>query len=405
MWQEQLVTEKRRYDKLMADFRIVSQRNLVCGLHIHVAIPDDVDRIDVMNRAMRWLPVFLALSTSSPFWNHRVTGLLSYRQALYDEWPRSGIPDFFRDEADYQAFVDRMQAAGAISDSSQLWWAIRPALRFPTLEMRIADVCTRLEDALAIAALYRALVATLVANPDMGKARSTHTRRLIDENRWRAKRDGIKAEFILETSNEVVPVAKVVGDLIEACSEQIDRLDCGEALAPIERILSEGTSAHQQLKIYNDSRAAGDESVDALLKVPRVAQGHDVALSSVSLGWGVSACGFRRFRGRGGRIGAREAIASSSSARTASRCTREVGGVECGDRMVAREFQSVVARDIEHRAHELQPLRAATPNQRAVLSNAGSERDDIDAAHRRPHKRRCTSELRCTYIAIASTQS
>jgi glutamate---cysteine ligase / carboxylate-amine ligase len=267
VWQEQLVTEKRRYDKLMADFRIVSQRNLVCGLHVHVAIPEAVDRIDVMNRAMHWLPVFLALSTSSPFWNHRFTGLLSYRQALYDEWPRSGIPDFFRDEADYQAFVERMRAAGAIGDSSHLWWAIRPALRFPTLEMRIADVCTRLEDALAIAALYRALVATLVANPDMGKARSTHTRRLIDENRWRAKRDGIKAEFILETSNEVVPVAKVVSDLIDACGEQIARLDCGEALAPIERILSEGTSAHQQLKIYNDSRAAGDESADALLKV------------------------------------------------------------------------------------------------------------------------------------------
>jgi carboxylate-amine ligase len=267
VWQEQLVTEKRRYDKLIADFRIVTQRNLVCGLHIHVAVPETVDRVDVMNRAMHWLPVFLALSTSSPFWNHRVTGLLSYRQALYDEWPRSGIPDFFRDESDYQAFVDRMQAAGAISDSSQLWWAIRPALRFPTLEMRIADVCTRLEDALAIAALYRALVATLVANPEMGTVRSTHTRRLIDENRWRAKRDGIKAEFILETCNEVAPVAKVVSDLIGACSEQIDRLDCAEALQPIERILSEGTSAHQQLKIYNEGRAAGDDSVDALLKV------------------------------------------------------------------------------------------------------------------------------------------
>lgn len=267
VWQEQLITEKPRYDQLMADFRIVTQRNLVCGLHIHVAVPESVDRIDVMNRAMHWLPVFLALSTSSPFWNHRVTGLLSYRQALYDEWPRSGIPDFFLDESDYQAFVTRMQMAGAIGDSSQLWWAIRPALRFPTLEMRIADMCTRLEDALAIAALYRCLVAMLVANPEMGKARSTHTRRLIDENRWRAKRDGVKAEFILETSNEVVPVSKVVRDLMNACAEQIERFDCASALAPIERILCEGTSAHQQLKIYNDSRAAGEESLQALLKV------------------------------------------------------------------------------------------------------------------------------------------
>jgi carboxylate-amine ligase len=267
VWQEQLITEKRRYDQLIADFRIITERNLVCGLHIHVAVPENVDRIDVMNRAMHWLPMFLALSTSSPFWNSRVTGLLSYRQALYDEWPRSGIPDFFRDEADYQAFADRMQAAGAISDSSQLWWAIRPALRYPTLEMRIGDMCTRLDDALAIAALFRNLVATLVANPDMGKVHSTHTRRLIDENRWRAKRDGIKADFILETSNEVVPLTKVVRDLMSTCGEQIDRLGSATALEPIERILNEGTSAHQQLRIYNDSRAAGDENPQALLKV------------------------------------------------------------------------------------------------------------------------------------------
>jgi len=267
IWQEQLITEKPRYDKLASDFRIISQRNLVCGLHVHVAIPEGVDRVEVMNRAMHWLPVFVALSTSSPFWNHRVTGLLSYRQALYDEWPRSGIPDFFLDEADYQAFVDRMQTAGAIADSTHLWWAIRPALRYPTLELRISDVCTRLGDALAIAALYRCLIATLLANPEMGKARSTHTRRLIDENRWRAKRDGIKAEFILETSNQVLSVADVLAHLRTECREQIDRLKCADALKPIDRILAEGTSAHQQLKIYNDRRAAGDENPQALAKV------------------------------------------------------------------------------------------------------------------------------------------
>ncbi len=267
IWQEQLITEKRRYDKLVSDFRIISQRNLVCGLHVHVAIPEGTDRVEVMNRAMHWLPLFLALSTSSPFWNHRVTGLLSYRQALYDEWPRSGIPDFFLDEADYRAFVGRMQAAGAISDSTNLWWAIRPAMRYPTLELRISDVCTRLEDALAIAQLYRCLIATLLANPDMGRAHSTHTRRLIDENRWRAKRDGIKAEFIMETSNDVVPVAEVVSSLLSQCGEQIDRLNSAEALLPLQRILAEGTSAHQQLKIYNDSRAAGDENPQALGKV------------------------------------------------------------------------------------------------------------------------------------------
>jgi carboxylate-amine ligase len=267
VWQDQLITEAPRYDQLVADFRIVSQRNLVCGMHTHVAVPEHIDRVDVMNRAMHWVPAFLALSTSSPFWNHRITGLLSYRQALYDEWPRSGIPDFFRDETDYQAFAARLQAAGAINDSSQLWWAIRPALKYPTLELRIADMCTRLEDTLAIAALFRCLVATLVAHPEMGRVHTTHTRRLIDENRWRAKRDGVKAEFILEATGEVVPVATFVRELISTCGEQVERLDCATALAPIERILDEGTSAHQQLKIYNDCRAAGDDNPQALTKV------------------------------------------------------------------------------------------------------------------------------------------
>src|SRR5690606_7899045 len=139
--------------------------------------------------------------------------------------------------------------------------------RYPTLELRIADMCTRLDDALALAALYRCLIATLVANPQMGKTHSTHTRRLIDENRWRAKRDGIKDDFILETTNEVVPLAKLVRNLMNECSERIERLGCAKALEPIERILNEGTSAHQQLKIYNHGRAAGDESPQALLKV------------------------------------------------------------------------------------------------------------------------------------------
>lgn len=141
------------------------------------------------------------------------------------------------------------------------------ALRYPTLELRICDVCTRLEDALAIVALYRCLIATLIANPEMGKARSTHTRRLIDENRWRAKRDGIKAEFLLETSNTVVPISEVVANLLTQCREQIERLDCAAALKPLDRILTEGTSAHQQLKIYNDGRAAGDENPQALRKI------------------------------------------------------------------------------------------------------------------------------------------
>lgn len=266
-WREQAATEKPRYDQLMSDFRIIGQRNLVCGMHVHVAIPDGVDRVALMNRIMPWLPIFLALSTSSPFWDCHVTGLLSYRQAVYDEWPRSGIPDFFQDEADYDHFVAVMTKVGAVKDASYLWWAIRPALKYPTLEMRIADVCTRVEDGVAIAALFRALVATLIDRPDLGAARTTHTRRLIDENRWRAKRDGTSARVIDEGQRKDSALSEVLPRLLETVNEAADRLGCRDALTRLDAIVREGTSAHVQLQIYNDARAAGESRAKGLRAV------------------------------------------------------------------------------------------------------------------------------------------
>jgi len=266
-WHEQSVTDKPRYDQMMSDFRIIGERNLVCGMHVHVAIPEDVDRVALMNRAMPWLPVFLALSASSPFWNRRVTGLMSYRQAAYDEWPRSGIPDFFEDEPDYQSFVATLQRAGVVKDASYLWWAIRPALRFPTLEMRIADVCTRFEDGVALAALFRCLIATLVARPEIGAQRSSHTRRLIDENRWRAKRDGIAASFIDEASGALVPLRDVVGTTLSMVADTAEQLGCTDILARIPRIFAEGTSSQLQLRVYNEHRAAGLSRARSLRRV------------------------------------------------------------------------------------------------------------------------------------------
>ncbi|HVF17947.1 MAG TPA: carboxylate-amine ligase [Steroidobacteraceae bacterium] len=263
-WREQSVTEKPRYDELMSDFRIIGQRNLVCGMHVHVAVPEGVDRVALMNRAMRWLPMFLALSTSSPFWDRHITGLLSYRQAIYDEWPRSGIPDFFNSEDDYRDFVDVMAKGGAVKDASYLWWAIRPALKYPTLELRIADVCTRVEDGVALAALFRALLATLVSHPELGAERSTHTRRLIDENRWHAKRDGTGAKFIDEQQQTAVPLAELLPQLFDIIGPEADRLGCKPSLTRIEDIMANGSSAHAQLRIYNERRVAGDSRNKAL---------------------------------------------------------------------------------------------------------------------------------------------
>jgi carboxylate-amine ligase len=217
-----------------------------------------------MNRAVRWLPLFLALSTSSPFWNGRATGLLSYRQALYDEWPRSGLPDFFADESDYQSFIQRLQSAGAIADASHLWWAIRPAANYPTLELRVTDACTRVEDGVAIASLFRCLVAALVRNPELGAHRTTHTRRIVDENRWRAKRDGIHAQFIAPASSQATPAADVLRELLAMIRSEVEDLECGEAVQNAEEILGRGTSAHEQLRIYETSRKAGKPKEAAL---------------------------------------------------------------------------------------------------------------------------------------------
>jgi carboxylate-amine ligase len=268
-WRDQCATAKPRYERLMSDFRIIGQRNLVCGMHVHVALPSDVDRVKVMNRALPWLPLFLALSTSSPFWNRNPTGLKSYRQSVYDEWPRSGIPDHFADQADYDAFTALLRKGGALKDASYLWWAIRPALKFPTLELRIADTCTSIDHALALAALFRCLIAMLVRDREHGQWRSTHTRRLIDENRWRARRDGTSARFIDERSGEARPVLQVAAQLLELVTPEADELDCTEALQAIQRIIATGTSADTQLRLYAQRLEAGDDEDDALRAVTR----------------------------------------------------------------------------------------------------------------------------------------
>jgi glutamate---cysteine ligase / carboxylate-amine ligase len=263
-WGKQTQTQRPRYRELLEEFQIVGRRNVVCGLHVHVATPPGLDRVVLMNRVMHWLPVLLALSTSSPFWNRKSTGLLSYRQALYDEWPRTGIPDRFADEAEYAKLVSLLAAGGAVKDSSYLWWAIRPALRYPTLELRICDACTRLDDTLAIAGLYRCLVRLLVRRPDYAPPWTPFTRRLIDENRWRAKRFGTDAEFLSEDGGPPQSCRRLVETLLADMAEDAEALDCTEAFERVRKLLDEGTSAHAQMRIYEARLTQGDTTAKAL---------------------------------------------------------------------------------------------------------------------------------------------
>jgi glutamate---cysteine ligase / carboxylate-amine ligase len=266
-WQRLQPTCKPRYAKLIGDFQIIGRRNALCGLHIHAAVPAAVDRVALMNRLMPWLPVLLALSTSSPFWERQRTGLLSYRQAAYDEWPRTGIPDHFDNEAEYARFVELLVRQQAIADASFLWWAIRPATTFPTLELRIADCCTRLDDALAITALFRCLVRAHIRRPDLGSGHSRLTRRVIDENRWRAKRFGIECSLIEENGEAALPFAAKLEQLRALIAEDAQALDCEDALRRLGRIMALGTSAHQQLTIYDEQLAASGSRLQALRAV------------------------------------------------------------------------------------------------------------------------------------------
>lgn len=264
VWHEQHHTDQPRYDSLIGDFQMIGRRNLLCALHVHVAVPPEVDRVVLMNRLMPWLPVLLALSTSSPFWNRQRTGLLSYRQAAYDEWPRTGIPDFFNDEREYAAFIDLLAGCGAIKDGSHLWWAIRPSARFPTLELRIADSCTRIDDALAIASAFRCLVRAYVRRPALGVERSALTRRVIEENRWRAKRYGTEATLFVERSGRLVAFPDAIAHLLELVGPDARALSCERELAHLGEIVVRGTSAHEQLAIYRHHRDHGESRPRAL---------------------------------------------------------------------------------------------------------------------------------------------
>jgi glutamate---cysteine ligase / carboxylate-amine ligase len=266
-WREQAATDKPRYEQLMSDFQIIAQRNLMCGLHVHVGIPDGMDRVMLMNRILPWLPLFLALSTSSPFWSRKRTGMMSYRQAAYDEWPRTGIPDHFPSERSYEAFVDLLVELGSLQTASSLWWAIRPSPRFPTLELRISDACTDPADAVCIAGLLRSLIRAAVLDPSLGASRNEMTRLLIEENRWRAKRHGLQATFIDQQSRRVLTASDWMESLFAVIAEHAQALGCEAAIDRARVILADGTSAHRQLAVYRAQRDAGSHRRPALQSV------------------------------------------------------------------------------------------------------------------------------------------
>ncbi len=267
VWARVRPTNQPRYGKVMHDLQMLGSRTVLCGMHVHVEVPDPNQRVDLMNRMQPYLPLLLALSTSSPFWQTHRTGLLGYRLAAFRELPRTGLPDLFHDQADYQRYIDTLVAARAIENSSYVWWIIRPSLKYPTLELRVADSCTRVEDTIAIAALYRCLVRHLVNDPALNRAQTGASRAIVEENCWRAQRYGIHGSFVDEATRSAKPLGQVLNEVIDMVEDDALALGCRGELDLARWILARGTSADQQLNLYTEGLGRGLSNRDALAGV------------------------------------------------------------------------------------------------------------------------------------------
>jgi glutamate---cysteine ligase / carboxylate-amine ligase len=260
-WREAVRSPQERYQAMMEALQMIGQRNMLCGMHVHVECPDPRRRVDIMRRMTPYVPLLLALSTSSPFWEARCTGLKGYRLAAYDELPRTGLPEPFRTTKQYDAYVAALVRSGVMQDSSQVWWAMRPSSKYPTLELRAPDCCTRVEDALAIAALYRVLVRHLCLNPEHNSDLGVVGRALAVENKWRAQRYGVQGTFV--TEGGALPVGEMLQRLSEKIWPDAEVLDCVSQIEHCIRIVGIGTSADAQLDVFNRNQHQG---VDAALQ-------------------------------------------------------------------------------------------------------------------------------------------
>jgi carboxylate-amine ligase len=263
----QKTTQRSRYASLEQDLQGVGRRLAICGLHVHVGIPDNEQRIDLLNQASYFLPHLLALSTSSPFWRGDNSGLKSYRIAVFDEMPRTGTPERFASWGEYRRHVDILVSAGLIDDATKLWWDLRPSERFPTLEMRITDSCTTIEDALSIAALFRCLLRMLWRLKRENQRWRIYARMLIDENRWRAQRYGTDQGLVDFGRGSIFPYVELLEEILTLIEPDARHFGCLGEVWQAREILARGTSAHRQLAVFERALDQGATHAEALVAV------------------------------------------------------------------------------------------------------------------------------------------
>ncbi len=266
-WTEQKHTQKDRYESLTAEMQGAARRLLICGMHVHVGIGDDDLRIDLMSQFAYFLPHLLALSCSSPYWEGQDTGLKSYRLTVFDALPRTGLPERFQSFAEYERHVGTLTQAGMIEDATKIWWDMRPSCRFPTVETRIMDVCTRLDDTVALTALLVCIMRMLYRLRISNQRWRAYAHMLIAENRWRAMRYSYDEGLIDFAKGALVPFRDLLDEILNLTAEDAEALGCDREIASVQDILSRGTSAHRQLKAFELAAASGEDKEACLRSV------------------------------------------------------------------------------------------------------------------------------------------
>lgn len=266
-WRDQEPVDMERYRILGAENRSLARRMAICGMHVHAGIDDLNLRVDLMNQVSYFMPHLLALSTSSPFWEGHDTGLKAFRPIIIGDLPRSGLPEVFESWNDWTELLDDLAATGVVTDPTKIWWDLRPSSRHPTLEIRICDVCTWLEDSLTIAALYQSTLAFLLHLRNNNQRWRQYRRILILENKWRAQRYGVEAELADFGKGIVAPLPELIDELIEILRPHAEALGCIAEVEHARTIAQRGTSADHQLRVYHDALAAGVSDHEAQVAV------------------------------------------------------------------------------------------------------------------------------------------
>jgi carboxylate-amine ligase len=252
-WKDQIISPGERYENIVEELQQLARSLLIFGLHVHIAMPDRSTMIDLMNAVRYFLPHLLALSTSSPFWLGRDTGLKSFRTTVFRRFPRTGVPDHFASWGEYESFVNLLISTGCIDNPKKIWWDVRPHPAFGTLEFRICDVPTRVEETIALAALIQAIVVKLHRLYTRNMGFRLYRRALIEENKWRAARWGIDGKLIDFGKKAEVPMRALALELLEFVDDVVDDLGSRWAVEYVHTILAEGTSADRQLRVYRET--------------------------------------------------------------------------------------------------------------------------------------------------------